>query len=477
MSHRGGNRWLLRIPLADGSRRVSTVTAVDADDAVRQLDELVSFLSTAGQGAVGGVTVRGFVGIWLDRCDRRASPSRITYRSRAETHILTAPWADDLLVNLTPRTIRRHFRGLPVKTKTASLALSLLRTILADAVEEELLETNPAEGIRLKVEAAPEVRAPLTEDQLEAVLAATEGADRALIAVAAVCGLRSGEAHALPIDCVHLDARPPVIHVRFGGFGGRPTKGRKERWVPVFGPAFDALSSWLAEVPRDRTRNPEGLLFPGRYAGRRRLSHASNWLRVRLRAAGLDLETRFHDLRHTAADGLENGWWGPAMPREHVQAVLGHSSIVQTEAYSSGSSAAMLRSVAAWAPKDQRRISAGVSQRGMAGIPARNERSEQRTPCSAATAVVSQASADPDPSPILQPELVEAAEHVIRGVATRTLTDADVQELVRAVIYELPPAMDLAARILDGYRPVVGLALRLAEFVVEAARARGRAVR
>jgi integrase len=409
VTDRGNGRFLLRLVTADGQRHTRTVVAEDATAAGKKLDDLVDLLKGAGHAAVGGVTLRSWMATWLARQESAKSRSVTAYRSRIENHLEKAAFVDDLLVNIRPKDVRSLVRGLSSRLgpNTVASSLAILRGILKEAVEEELIDANPAAEIRLPKSSKrriSNVRAPLTRVEFEQLLLrpTLPLVERAMIATGAMGALRAGELHAMPLDHVEVRDGLLTLFVEFGGFGGAPTKTGKTRRVPVLSPARVILEEWLAKVPRRGVRNPEGLLFPGPAGGRRDYGHASEWVSFRLRLCGIEKAIRFHDLRHTAATALENGWFGPPMMREHVQAILGHATMQQTEHYTGGAGEAMLVAAKAYekstAPagksaatsepaeddaspvEDQRRIRALPEPHEIAAIQARNEPTARRTP-------------------------------------------------------------------------------------------------
>ncbi|PAP76327.1 tyrosine-type recombinase/integrase [Rubrivirga marina] len=132
------------------------------------------------------------------------------------------------------------------------------------------------------------------------------------VTVAVYTGLRLGELVGLRWADVDLESRRLVVRNR----AAARTKSRRDRSVPLAGPAVRAFES----VGRgDR----EALVFVGAGGGRVNKEYASKaFLRYR-RAAGLAEEIHFHSLRHTCASWLVQG--GVSLVR--VKEVLGHASI------------------------------------------------------------------------------------------------------------------------------------------------------
>jgi integrase len=355
---------------------------------------------------------------------------------------------------------------------TVEGTLAALRTALREAVDDELLENNPAAEVRVPKavkKLRKPVRAPLTKEEMELLVGSPLPlVEKTMIAVGLFGGLRAGELFAFPLDHVRRRDGLLLLHVEFGGYDGAPTKNGKERWVPIVGPGRALLEQWLGVMPRGGSLNPQKLLFPATDGTRRPFGHAADWLRVRLRAVGIKTNQRFHDLRHTAGEALENGYFGPAQRREHVQAIYGHSSLSQTEAYTGGAGRAMLEAMREFdaAPdadddsdaKDQRRISEAAAVRENALPEARNEPTGRRTPCFSKPSVVPAPSVDSDPALILAGERVSDPLGIIR-TATRTLiaeiasgqaTLDDVERWRRTVLAHDPTPLRLVRELPEG---------------------------
>jgi hypothetical protein len=128
--------------------------------------------------------------------------------------------------------------------------------------------------------------------------------------------------------------------VRWGA-PGLPPKNGKERDVVLIGPALDAMKQWLSFLPELAKKNPLGLVFPTARGKRRRMKKPiRKWAEYLKLAKMQDASARhdrksfrWHDLRHTCATSLVNGWWGRTWSLPETRDVMGHSSIDQTEKY------------------------------------------------------------------------------------------------------------------------------------------------
>lgn len=103
------------------------------------------------------------------------------------------------------------------------------------------------------------------------------------------------------------------------------SKSGKARHIPLSAVAIDILRRQLA-------RRADGCrhVFPsGRLPGRALEDVRGAWIRVK-RVAGLDVELRIHDLRHSFASALANA----GIPLFEIGAVLGHTQLSTTARYS-----------------------------------------------------------------------------------------------------------------------------------------------
>lgn len=150
---------------------------------------------------------------------------------------------------------------------------------------------------------------------------------RCYVYLAAFCGLRVGEIHALTPSAIDLDR--PAVQVRASMTPSGLRKGPKTaagvRDVPLPGIVCDVLRDWLDEHWRP---NDHGALFTTE-AGQipLRTLFSNRWEKLR-KAAGLsgDRNLHFHALRHFYASSLiEHG-----VPLTDVPGLLGHSHFDQT---------------------------------------------------------------------------------------------------------------------------------------------------
>ena len=280
------------------------------------------------------------------------------------THVEVASFYDLPLTEITRTAVRdwalgllerRARRGAPyagpgaseelahlVTRGTVARVLTLLRTCLRDAVEEELMESNPAVGIRLPpVTRTSDPWTYLTVEEIDLLLGCETIPLRVrLIYQAAIyTGLRKGELWGLRWSDVELDGKRPQLTVARSYSG--PTKGGRVARIPLLVPAQEAFRR-TRELLADTS--PKALVFPTRDGRMRDRSDSAGWRRqhrgrgrpvvegypVR---AGITRHVRFHDMRHTCASHLVMGSWGRPWSLIEVRDFLRHRAVQVTERY------------------------------------------------------------------------------------------------------------------------------------------------
>lgn len=179
----------------------------------------------------------------------------------------------------------------------------LLKSVLAEAVEDELIERNPCR-VRGAGKPAPKRSGQaLTPAEVLAYLEAVPERYRLALALCAWCGLRQGEARALRRRDVDLTAG--VVHVeqavsRVAGQWriATPKTAAGVRSVALPSVLVEPLRQYLAAAPMT---GRDGLLFPARDG----VSPLPDSVLFAAHAKGRDAlgrdGLRIHDLRRTAA--------------------------------------------------------------------------------------------------------------------------------------------------------------------------------
>ncbi len=190
------------------------------------------------------------------------------------------------------------------------------------------LSANPTASIDSPRAPKP-VPKPMTTQQVDTLLQQplTHGTpeairDASMLELMYATGMRVTELVSLNIESLHLSPRPG--HVRCVG------KGEKERTIPVYDRALDAVERYLDDArPLLLKNRPQVALFVNRRG--ERLTRQGFWLILKNYAseAGIDSRVTPHTLRHSFATHMLRGG---ASVRD-VQELLGHANVSTTQVY------------------------------------------------------------------------------------------------------------------------------------------------
>jgi integrase/recombinase XerD len=238
------------------------------------------------------------------------------------------------LADADTETIGRYLAYLQTERKLAIASIlrhvATLKMFYRFAMARGLAKSNPTDLLETPHhwKKLPDV---IGKDTVTALLAAIEEnnrfalRDRAIIELFYACGLRASELAELSLDDLHFDLG--VIRV----IG----KGRKERIVPIGGPAMEAMEKYLKElrpllqaVKTTRKKAGRQHVFLTRSGGP--MTRIVLWQLVQKlsRKAGLR-SIHPHTLRHTFATHLLSG----GADLRIVQELLGHSNVATTQIY------------------------------------------------------------------------------------------------------------------------------------------------
>lgn len=303
-------RWRARVLDPGTGRRVSIGTFPTKAAAERAFATAITDQHKGAWVAPeeGRLTLEVFATRWVaSRLTSRGEPLRPRvrelYEGYLDNHILPTLGAATL-GQLSPAMVRHWHRDLldrGVGRSTVAKCYRLLRAILNTAVEDRHLVVNPCAIKGAGVEPADE-RAIPTVGEVFALADAVDERYRAMVLLAAFCGLRKGELLGLrrgDVDLLHLtiEVRVQRQESRSGEQLIGPPKtaaGRRSLTLPEeVLPALDQhLSTWAGA-------GVDGLVFVGDKGGGVRSGvWQREWERAR-RSVGLSA-LHFHDLRHVA---------------------------------------------------------------------------------------------------------------------------------------------------------------------------------
>ncbi len=180
---------------------------------------------------------------YLDSKLRTCEPSSYrTYKSVVEHHL--RPTFGALPISeLTTGAVQAWIAGLTISNKRINNVLIPLRGICADAFIDGQIPRDPMARIKNLSHRAKEPD-PFTFDEVEAILAATQGQVKNLFQFAFFTGLRTGEL--IGIEWPHIDIDKRIAHIRKAVVMGqekRPKTASGERDIVLLPPAIEALKA------------------------------------------------------------------------------------------------------------------------------------------------------------------------------------------------------------------------------------------
>src|SRR5450830_99217 len=145
-------------------------------------------------------TLADYLDKWLTRQQKHVKTSTYNGYRKIVLHQLIPWFGTKRLVEIRKRTIRERLEKHVASNKTLSNIQSVLRKALDDAVDDEIVETNPLAGWCYKNREAPKADDeidPFSIDEQSRILAQLTGQGRNVIQFALWTGLRTSEFVAL----------------------------------------------------------------------------------------------------------------------------------------------------------------------------------------------------------------------------------------------------------------------------------------
>lgn len=283
----------------------------DARAMLEEAERLVNVQrKTPGGARAGGATVADYAAAWLEKREARGVRDVVNDRMRVRDHLLPVLGATPLR-QVRTTDVRALVDGLTAKglaPRTVRNVYGVLRTMMADALMDELLTTNPCVLTRghlpSKQDADPEWRAGavFSLEEVEQILSAPQldMKHRALWALCFLSGVRLGEALALRWKDWDASLKPlgRLAVARSFHTKSKTVKGTKTevaRAVPVH-PTLDVLlTTWRALCPG---QDPDNLIIPSQTGTHLRGTTAWRWWEEDLIRLGVR-HRRIHDARRT----------------------------------------------------------------------------------------------------------------------------------------------------------------------------------
>jgi integrase len=196
------------------------------------------------------LTLDDFIrGVWADHADGFAAKTRRDYRWVLTHHMGTLP--DERLRVIDTPMITRHVRKLRaagLSTNTALEVLAKIGAILEVAVGEGLIDYNPVRSMKKPRRDPRQLVVRFEPIEVDALIAATTGRDRAIMVLGGWLGLRPIEIRLAPWARLH-DGRFTIEQ--------EDTKpSAKPRTITVPAAAAHALREWRLEAGRPGDDEP-----------------------------------------------------------------------------------------------------------------------------------------------------------------------------------------------------------------------------
>lgn len=292
----------------------------DLEDTSSRLDRLME--ESAPKPRESGLTLGGLVEAYMSSPRRRDSSETMLRKYRQQTGAFVSWAGSDVEVDSVGDETADEYAKHLLRTLSNNTYNKHLNTLTAVWRTVCRGKPNPWADIpRKRLDTL--VRKPFSDEEVDALLEATSGELRALIAIGRYTGMRLADACLLRWSSVQGD-RISVRRTRKTG-------------APVLLPVHPRLADALASLPRRRAEVLPGLAD----TFRRGESAVSKMVQRAIRSIGLTtavkaksgvrqrVEHGFHSLRHTfVTRAIEAG-----VPSDVVRELVGHSTLIMTEHY------------------------------------------------------------------------------------------------------------------------------------------------
>lgn len=321
-------RWQARYRATDGQMRPAPITFTTKTEASRWLSLVETQLSsgTWQDSRRGEIRLGEYADVWVDERPNLRPKTVELYRSLLRRHV--RPYLGEVWVNrLTTDRVRAWRRTLldaGVSPTTTAKAYRLLRSIMATAVDDELVNRNPCRLKGASTEPTPE-RPVATVSQVMEIAHRVPARFRAMVLLATFASLRWGELVVLRRRNLDLERGIVRVVAAYNELStgemhlGPPKSAAGHRIVAIPRSIVSDLDRHVVEFAAP---GPDGLVFAGSTGAPLRRSNFNKEVPWPDITRAVDLPgLRFHDLRHTG-----NTLAAPYASTRELMSRMGHSS-------------------------------------------------------------------------------------------------------------------------------------------------------
>jgi integrase len=303
-------RWQVRYTGPDGIRHTAPQTfpyRADADAYVAQKrKEIYRETWDPDEDKPERTTFGAYATTWLAHRQVAGRPikarTREHYQAILEDHLL-GTFGNRQLGAIKPKHVRDWYADTLVDHPTMrSHAYSLLRTIMASAVNDELIDANPCRIIGAGRAKRVHKIKPASVEELATLTEAMPEKLRLMVTLASWCALRFGETVELrrsDIDLSHevIRIRRAAVRTKGAYVATTPKSDAGVRDVHIPPHVIPQIEDHLAKFVVSKH---DSLIFEADHGGHLQPSTLyRHWYRARAAAGRKDL--RWHDLRHSGA--------------------------------------------------------------------------------------------------------------------------------------------------------------------------------
>jgi integrase len=240
------------------------------------------------------------------------------------------------LTTVAVNEFRDELLASEISRNTAKKILVSLKSIITDARRRGHLNSNPADGVTIKIDPRTKKKLEIgvdipTREEVARIIAAATGRARPFFHVTVFTGLRASEIRGLRWSDVDLEKGEIHVRQRMDRYNkaGAPKSVSSSRTIPIGPQVVNVLKEWRLACPKG-TLN---LVFPNGKGNVQ--THANVYHRiVRPTLAAADITKMYgpHSFRHFFASwcSARKVEGGRELPLLAVSRLMGHSSVTIT---------------------------------------------------------------------------------------------------------------------------------------------------